>query len=95
MDDASENLDFERAASLRDQIISLQKLQEKQKIISTVLEDQDVIAFVKGEQGTCVEIFFIRGGKLLGRENFYFDDVEEDDGSMLSQFLIQFYSEGE
>lgn len=95
MEAASEKLDFERAAELRDRIISIQKIKEKQKIISSVLGDEDVIAFSRGDNGSCIEVFFIRGGKLLGRENFYFDDIEEDEESLLSQFLMQFYMERE
>lgn len=95
MQEAALNLNFERAAELRDQINSIQKIQEKQKIISSALSDEDVVAFAHGEHGTCIEVFFIRGGKLLGRENYYFDDAEENDGEMLSQFITQFYSDKE
>ncbi|TDT63725.1 excinuclease ABC subunit UvrC [Fonticella tunisiensis] len=95
MERAAEKLDFERAAELRDQIQSIQKIQEKQKIISSALEDEDVIAFAKNEQGTAVQVFFIRGGKLLGRESFYFEDIEDDDGILLSQFITQFYTDKE
>lgn len=91
--DASESLNFERAAKLRDQINSIQKIQEKQKIANAAMDDGDVIAHIKTEDSTCIEVFFIRGGKLLGRENFYFDDVEEDEGEMLSQFIMQFYGD--
>lgn len=92
MTKASERLDFERAAEIRDEILSIEKISEKQKIISSALDDEDVIAYTKGDDGTCIEVFFIRGGKLLGRENFYFDvdDVEEE---ILSQFIMQFYSD--
>lgn len=95
MQEAAEALDFERAAELRDQILSIQKIQEKQKIISSALEDEDVIAFARDDRGSCVEIFFIRGGKLLGRENFFFEDIEEDEGEIISQFMTQFYADRE
>lgn len=91
--EASESLNFERAAELRDQINSIQKIQEKQKLSNATMDDGDVIAHIRTDDGTCIEVFFIRGGKLLGRENFYFDDVEEDEGEMLSQFMTQFYGE--
>lgn len=91
--EASENLNFERAAELRDQINSIQKIQEKQKLANATMDDGDVIAHIRTEEGTCIEVFFIRVGKLLGRESFYFDDVEEDDGEMLSQFMMQFYGD--
>jgi excinuclease ABC subunit C len=93
MSEAAENYNFERAAELRDSIISIQKVQEKQKMISTSLEDEDVIAYTNSEEGICIEIFFIRGGKLLGRENFYFEVTSEDGKEILSQFVMQFYSE--
>jgi excinuclease ABC subunit C len=92
MNDASENLEFERAAAIRDEINALERILEKQKITTTAREDQDVIACYRSTFGTCVAIFFVRGGKLLGRENFFFDDVEEDEGELLQQFVAQFYS---
>jgi excinuclease ABC subunit C len=95
MEEAASNLEFEKAAEIRDQIIAIQKIHEKQKIISSALEDEDVIAFARGDKGTCIEVFFIRGGKLLGRENFYFEDIEENEGELLSQFVMQFYSDRE
>lgn len=95
MEKAAENLDFERAAELRDLINSIKTIHEKQKIISTALADEDVIAFSKGDEGSCVEVFLIRGGKLLGRESFYFEEVEEDNSELLAQFLMQFYSNRE
>lgn len=94
MNKASLELNFERAAELRDQISSIEKIQEKQKIISQTLLDEDVIAFDHDEEGTCIEVFFIRGGKLLGRENFFFENIE-DENEMLSQFITQFYSDRE
>lgn len=95
MMEAAKNLNFEMAAKIRDEINSIGKIQEKQRIISSSLQDEDIIAFAHGEYGSCIEVFFIREGKLLGRENFYFDDVEEKDEEMLSQFITQFYSERE
>ncbi|CDF58272.1 excinuclease ABC subunit UvrC [Thermobrachium celere] len=88
----SSRLNFEKAAEYRDQINSIKKIQEKQRIISSYLDDEDVIAFAKDDEGVSFEVFFIRNGKLIGRENFYFDDVDED---ALSQFLVQFYEERE
>lgn len=92
MNEAAEKLEFERAAAIRDEISALERILEKQKISTTTREDQDVIAFYRSTFGTCVAIFFVRGGKLLGRENFFFDDVEEDEGELLQQFVVQFYS---
>jgi excinuclease ABC subunit C len=95
MIEAAESLNFERAGELRDQIGSIQKIQEKQKLENATMDDGDVIAYISTEESTCIEVFFIRGGKLLGRENFYFDYVEEDEGEMLSQFIMQFYGDRE
>ncbi|MCX7951571.1 MAG: excinuclease ABC subunit UvrC [Clostridiales bacterium] len=88
----SSKLNFEKAAEYRDQINSIKKIQEKQKIVSSYLEDEDVIAYVKDEEGISFQVFFIRNGKLLGRENFYF---EEQDEEAVSQFIMQFYSDRE
>lgn len=95
MEQAAEVLDFERAAEFRDLIGSIKILKEKQKAITTSLDDEDVIALVKTEDGSCIEVFFIRGGKLLGRESFYFDDVEESNDELLAQFIMQFYMDRE
>ncbi|SHE66347.1 excinuclease ABC subunit UvrC [Caloramator proteoclasticus] len=92
MYDESSKLNFEKAAEYRDQINSIKKIQEKQRIISSYLEDEDVIAYAKDDEGMSFEVFFIRNGKLLGRENFYFEDVNED---AVSQFIVQFYEERE
>ncbi|SKA98475.1 Excinuclease ABC subunit C [Caloramator quimbayensis] len=94
MNEASENLQFERAAELRDKINSIKTIQEKQKIITSSNDDEDVIAYAENEDKICIEVFFIRGGKLLGREDFYFDDIDDDE-RLLSQFIMQFYSERE
>lgn len=93
MKEASKNLDFELAAKYRDQINSLNVLHEKQKIVSTTnLVDQDVIGMARGIEEVCIQIFFIRGGKILGREHFIMEDTfEEDKKEILSSFLKQFY----
>ncbi|MCX7695028.1 MAG: excinuclease ABC subunit UvrC [Caloramator sp.] len=88
----SSKLNFEKAAEYRDQINSIKKIQEKQRIISSYLEDEDVIAYAKDDEGMSFEVFFIRNGKLLGRENFYFEDLSDD---AVSQFIVQFYEERE
>ncbi|MDR7855819.1 excinuclease ABC subunit UvrC [Tissierella sp.] len=93
MKEASKNLDFELAAKYRDQINSLNVLHEKQKIVSTTnLVDQDVIGMARGIEEVCIQIFFIRGGKILGREHFIMEDTfEEDKKEILSSFVKQFY----
>lgn len=91
---AAENLQFERAAQYRDQLKSIQHITEKQRIVGSSATDQDVIAFSQNEGDTCVQIMFIRGGKLLGQEYFVLDGAEgEDEQSVLDAFLKRFYDE--
>jgi excinuclease ABC subunit C len=93
MEDASENLEFEKAARLRDQVQAIQTLVARQKVISTALEDQDVIAMVADDRNTIAEMFFIRGGKLIGQEHFLLDNAYEDDlRESLSEFIEQHYN---
>ena len=93
MNELAENLNFEKAASLRDKIRGLKHVAEKQKVLSTAMVDQDVIAFAKNETDSCIEVFFIRGGKLLGREHFIFEGVGDvEDRELITSFVKQFYS---
>jgi excinuclease ABC subunit C len=70
MEEASQKLEFEKAARLRDQVKAVREVVEKQKIISGGFEDRDVVAMAGGWDEACVMVFFIRGGKLIGREHF-------------------------
>ena len=91
---ASKEMDFENAAVYRDQLMALNSIFEKQKVVTTDEIDQDVIAIKKDEEESYIEVFFIRKGKLLQRENFTVKtDEEEGIGDILSSFLKQFYSE--
>lgn len=93
MKQAAENLEFEKAAELRDQIQSIHQVMAKQKIISADLEDQDVIAMARGQGETCMQIFFIREGKLNGREHFFMqgtDDMSRQE--IMTAFVKQYYS---
>jgi excinuclease ABC subunit C len=91
---ASEALDFERAALLRDQLQAVQRVVERQKIVSTAGTDQDVVAFAREDGDACVQVFFIRGGKLLGREYFVLEGAQdEDEREVMAAFLKQFYEE--
>lgn len=93
MQAAAENLDFERAAELRDSIAAVRKIAEKQKIISSSMADQDVIAMARQDGEACMQVFFIRGGKLNGREHFLLDGGDLDDqGEVISSFIKQFYN---
>jgi len=92
MEDASEKLEFERAAFLRDQIRSVEKVTERQKIVSATMEDQDVIAFAREDGQACVEVFFVRNGKLLGREHFVLEGTQDEDATqIMTSFVKQFY----
>lgn len=92
MTQASKDLEFEKAASYRDQLISLNLLQEEQKIVSTSLKDQDVIGLARGIEEVCIQIFFIRAGKIVGREHFLLEDsYGSERGEILSSFIKQFY----
>jgi excinuclease ABC subunit C len=91
---AADQLDFEQAASLRDQLQAVRLVVERQKIVSSAGTDQDVIAFAREENDACVQVFFIRGGKLLGREYFVMEGArDEDEREVMSAFLKQFYEE--
>lgn len=91
MNKASENLDFEKAAIYRDRIVSAQKLIEKQKITLPNENDMDIIGIHKIENIACVHVFFVRSGKILGRDSYFFENVENNEGEILSQFIKQFY----
>jgi excinuclease ABC subunit C len=92
MEAAAAELNFERAAMLRDRVQSLNKVRERQKIISTDEVDQDVVGVVRQGGDACVQLFFVRRGRLVGQEAFFFDKVAgTTDGEVLSAFLRQFY----
>lgn len=93
---AAEHLQFERAAMLRDQIRAAQQIVERQKVVSGRQEDEDVIAFAQDERTgeACVQVFFIRHGKLIGRESFVLEGVQpEANGELISAFVKQFYDD--
>ena len=93
MYEASEDMDFERAAEYRDQLQSVQTIAQKQKIIDGTMEDKDVIAFAKSETEAIVQVFFIRNGKMIGREHFRLEGIEElTNSDIMGTFVKQFYS---
>jgi excinuclease ABC subunit C len=93
MQQAAEGLDFEKAAEIRDSIASLRKIGEKQKIISSAFVDQDVIAMARQDGEVCMQVFFVRGGKLIGREHFLLNGGDLDDGGeVITSFIKQFYN---
>ncbi len=91
---ASEALQFEKAAALRDQLVAIERVVEKQKIITNEQMDSDVIAFARSNGEACVQVFFIRAGKLIGREYFVLEGTEDESGGQIvEQFVKQFYDE--
>ncbi len=96
MQEAAERWQFERAAMLRDQIRAAGQIVERQKVVSGQQEDEDVIAFAQDARTgeACVQVFFIRRGKLIGRETFVLEGVSaEQNGELVAAFIKQFYDE--
>ncbi len=94
MEHAAENLNFERAAQMRDQINAIERVVERQRVISPERIDSDVIAMARANGEACVQIFFIRGGKLIGREYFILEGTEdESDPEVVEEFIKQFYAD--
>lgn len=94
MAEAATDLQFEKAAEYRDQLKAIQRITARQKVIGSSDTDQDVIAFAREDSDACVQIFFIRHGKLIGREYFMLDNTEgESDHEVLREFMTQFYDD--
>ncbi len=94
LDESVNKLEFERAARYRDQLQAIARITEHQKVVSPLMIDQDVIAFARDDGDACVQVFFVRGGKLLGREYFVLEGTEgENADQVLSSFVKQFYDE--
>ena len=93
MKQAAENLEFENAAEYRDLLNSVMQITQKQKITSSELEDRDILALATTGSEAVVQVFFIRGGKLIGRDHFYLTGIEnETKSSILTSFVKQFYA---
>jgi excinuclease ABC subunit C len=94
MERAAEDLKFERAAALRDQIQAIDRVVERQKVVSPEYIDSDVIAMARSDGEACVQVFFIRGGKLIGRDYFLMEGTHDTtDESVMSEFIKQFYDQ--
>ena len=93
MEKASENMEFERAIEYREMINSVSQIAQKQKITTTDGEDKDIIALASDDTDAVVQVFFIRSGKIIGRDHFHVRvGTEEDTGDILVNFVKQFYS---
>ena len=91
--EASEELEFERAIELRDLLNSVKQVAQKQKITASDGEDKDVIAVSTDRKEAVVQVFFVRDGRLIGREHFYLQVAPHDNRStIINSFLKQFYS---
>jgi excinuclease ABC subunit C len=92
MEQASKNLEFETAASYRDKIIAVQNITEKQKIITGNFENEDFINLDSDEKDTCINIFFLRDGNVIGREHFMIQNTAGEDKSVIiTEFIKEFY----
>ena len=94
MQKASDSLEFERAAVLRDRMRSVERVAEEQriKVDANPVSDMDLIALAQENQETWVEVFFVRHNKLVGRDHFFMEGAQEDDpGLVIGQFIKQFY----
>lgn len=93
MQDASDKMEYEKAAQYRDSLLSLNKLEESQKA-TTESGDRDVIGLAVDDTGVCLEVFFVRNGKILGRDSFFLDDEKgEPAAEILSAFIREYYQE--
>ena len=92
MQEASQKLNFEKAAELRDRIQSIERVSEKQKVSNISENNIDVIGIAKSELQVCIEIFFVRGSKMIGREHYFYADLKDmEDKEILSGFIKQYY----
>ncbi len=92
MQKASESLDFEKAAELRDRRLAIERVSEKQKVSNISENNIDVIGLYKSEIEVCIEIFFVRGSKMIGREHYFFKELKDmEDSEILTGFIKQYY----
>lgn len=92
MQEASEKMQFERAAYLRDKMIAIERISEKQKMSNLTENNIDVIGFAKNDFEVCIEIFFIRKSKMVGREHFFLQEMnDETEEEIISEFVKQYY----
>ena len=92
MIEESSKMNFEQAAYIRDRMLAIQRVNEKQKVSNITENNIDVIGIAKSEIEVCVEIFFVRGSKMVGREHYFFQDIREmEDREIISGFIKQYY----
>lgn len=94
MEEAAEELNFEKAAILRDQINSIKHIEHKQSVLNSSMEDQDIIAYARSESDTLIQVYFVRVGKLVGREHFLLEETADIEiEKVIYDFLLQFYAD--
>lgn len=92
MNEYSEKLEFEKAASIRDRILAIERISEKQKVSNISENNIDVIGLFKNEVTVCIEIFFVRNSKMIGREHYFFDELKDmEETEIVSGFIKQYY----
>ena len=93
MNEASKKLEFEKAAQLRDELVAVERISQRQKVSNISDNDIDVIGIARNEQEICVEILYIRNSKMIGRDNFFLKGLnDEEDEEIISQFMKQYYT---
>lgn len=93
MQDAADNYAFEEAARLRDQLQAVMRLNEAQKAVTNNGGDMDIFGFAQDMTGVCVQIFFVRKGKLIGRDNFFLQNEGDESAEIMTAFIKQYYNE--
>lgn len=92
MKSASDNLEFEKAAELRDRLTDIETIMSRQKIVDTGGISRDVLGIARTEEAALIEMILIRGGRLIGQDNFYFEEnMDSSDADILTTFIEQFY----
>ena len=92
MKEASRKLEYEKAAMIRDKIVAIERVSEKQKVSNISENSIDVIGIAKSELQVCIEIFFVRGSKMIGREHYFYQDLKDmEEKEILSGFIKQYY----
>ena len=92
MQQYADNQEYEKAAEVRNRILGIERVSEKQKVSNISENNIDVIGLYQNEMTVCIEIFFIRGSKMIGREHYFFDDLKDmEEAEMVSGFMKQYY----
>ena len=92
MNEAAQNMEYEKAAYLRDKKLAIERITERQKVSNISENDIDVIGLARNEQQVCIEIFFVRKSKMIGREHYFLNHLsDEEESEILSSFMKQYY----